>query len=240
MKPSKAQFRLTFTTPILGSSPAAADLVVNHIQPKDLDPTKSKEEVETLPALSPEDLADAAREKSTVFPRDENGLFMWDYQIRGMFKEGIGVLVEFGDVKTVTKWTHKRAVDATLFVNPRRAYFYGPDGNYIKEPAGFNVRPLRATTMQGERICLARSEYLPEGTSLDFEVALFERPDKTKKSNVAAFVAADLSEVLNYGEFKGTGQWRSGGWGRFTWSELKESDYRGLVRVNPVLLPRAA
>lgn len=70
-------------------------------------------------------------------------------------------------------------------------------------------RPLRASTALGERIALANSEVCPEGTSCEFEVLCMVDED-----------AAMLLEWLEYGKYKGIGQWRNSGKGRFTFEVI--------------------
>lgn len=70
-------------------------------------------------------------------------------------------------------------------------------------------RPLRASTPQGERVALARSDTAPAGTRLIFTL---------KVLGDDAVNEATLHEWLSYGEYQGLGQWRSGGYGRFEYA----------------------
>jgi len=174
---------------------------------------KIAEELGTMP---PEEIIDKT---STVFVRDENGLFVWDYQWRGYFKEQVGALIELGDLEKISKWMYKRVVDNTLFIKPRRIYLREPDGAIIQVPHGSLERPLRASTMQGERVALARSEFVRAGTRCEFQIHLLHSTNKN-----SAWGALNLEVVqsaLTMGGLKGTGQWRGGGWGTFTWEEAK-------------------
>ena len=67
-------------------------------------------------------------------------------------------------------------------------------------------RPLRASTPQGERISLASSESIPEGSEIEFTVKCFIDEDTEL-----------VKEWLDYGIFKGISQWRNSGKGRFTY-----------------------
>ena len=67
-------------------------------------------------------------------------------------------------------------------------------------------RPLRASTPQGERIALANSETIPAGATMEFDIKLLS------DTHVPL-----VTECLNYGKYRGTGQWRNSGKGRFTW-----------------------
>jgi hypothetical protein len=66
---------------------------------------------------------------------------------------------------------------------------------------------LRAQTAQGERIALAASESAPAGTTAEFSVVLLDPR-----------LESLIRELLDYGELRGLGQWRSSGKGRFLWA----------------------
>ena len=100
----------------------------------------------------------------------------------------------------------KSKFDNFVFVFPRKISL----GK--KEPDGICERPLRAETMQGPRVSLARSEVVNAGISFDCEIQLFPGCPITDKM---------LRQCLDYGKFKGLGQWRNSGKGRFTWEEIK-------------------
>ena len=65
-------------------------------------------------------------------------------------------------------------------------------------------RPLRGQTAQGERIALATSETVPAGSEVEFTIRCLS--DSHEKA---------VMEWLEYGKFKGLGQWRNAGFGRF-------------------------
>ena len=73
-------------------------------------------------------------------------------------------------------------------------------------------RPLRAQTMQGERVALASSETAPAGSQITFDVIC-----------LSAEHAAVVREWLNYGVLRGLGQWRNSGRGKFVWEELDDN-----------------
>lgn len=148
----------------------------------------------------------------TVFPRDEKGLFFWDYQMRGAFKGFIEMLIELGDCK-ISKWSYKKAVDNFLYITPRKIYLFRADGQYC-QPGDItkNERPLRATTMQGDRIALASSEQLDAGTNWTFEMLLLTGTNT--KTKLAIIDRELIEKCLALTPFHGFGQWRGGGWGR--------------------------
>ena len=170
--------------------------------------------------------ADELMEKSvTVFAR-EGGVkdgrpHLWDYQIRGFFKEVIGALVEFNPMEIkvkgkkykLSKWTYKRIVDNFIFVTPREIPLILPEGVDIGEKVvlgtGECTRPLRADTQRGPRVALATSETVPVGTTFECEI-----------HSIVEELMPLVVECLNYGVHKGMGQWRNSGKGRFTWEEV--------------------
>lgn len=214
MRVEKIKVRLTFTEPTLATSPGNKELLEEFIAKKAPNSEKAAEELAAAPA-------DEQTEKaSTVFPRDTEGyLHCWDYNVRGMLKEKIAMLIETGDLDRLSKWSYKKAVDLFVHANPRRLYFT-KDGSKIKQPDGTLQRPLRATTMQGDRICLARSEYLSPGTQLEFEVEC-HLAEPEKKKTTAVVDVDTVKECLDLLQFVGFSQWRGGGFGKCTWEEVK-------------------
>ena len=187
--------RLTFTDELLGTSSGNPELHREFIASKAPDAAKMEEEVAVLGV-------DAVEEKSmTVFPRLADGTpFLYDYQIRGFFKEICGAMKAISGTKSSKVKAHKKKVDNTIFVEPREIPL---DLHGMR--LGNCQRPLRASTMQGERVALANSEVCPEGTTCEFSVLCMVDDDADK-----------LREWLEYGRFKGIGQWRNSGKGRFT------------------------
>lgn len=195
----KTKVRLTFTDEILGTSSGNPELHREFIASKAPDAQKMEEEVAALGV-------DAVEEKSmTVFPRLADGTpFLYDYQIRGFFKEICGAMKAISGTKSSKIKAHKKKIDNTIFVEPREI----PLDLHGMKMANCQ-RPLRASTAQGERIALANSEVCPEGTSCEFEVLCMVNED-----------AAMLLEWLEYGKYKGIGQWRNSGKGRFTFEVI--------------------
>jgi len=204
---------IRFTEDLLATSSGNPEVHAEFQASRSKDAAKMEEETATLPA---EEVTEKA---STVFHRDEHGLFLWDYQWRGHFKEVIGHMCELGEFAVLSKWTYKRACDGAIFINPRRIYLCR-DGKNLTQPDGTLQRPLRATTMQGDRVALARSEYCKAGTECGFTVTLLESTDKKSPWYEISF---DLIKTcLDFGVMKGTGQWRSGGYGRYEYAIVSE------------------
>jgi hypothetical protein len=212
-KPQMQTLKVSLTTiePMLGSSSANPDLHKEFIAGKAPDADKAEEELRALPV-------ELQLEKAmTVFPRDDKGLFLWDYQVKGFIKEAIGIACETGNTLAgpLTKWTYKRAVDSLIFIEPRRIYMTIMD-EPLKESPDQLTRPLRCDTMQGSRVALATSEQVPTGVNLEFTISWLECDNAKSKLKITEDL---LRWALNYGKLKGLGQWRSGGFGRFEWEE---------------------
>lgn len=210
--------KLTLTTEMLAMSSGNKEILEEFIASKAATATDAQEEIEAT--IDP----DAVDKSSTVFPTDENGIFVWDYQVRGYLKSALKTLIETDAEVTVSKWAAAKAVDKFLFVRPRRIYFQDQSGASIKAPDGVNQRPLRATTLQGERICLARSEFVAVGRVLEFRIiwlgSRVAREGKRKtvgKSDIAVFEETLVRKMLDVGELAGIGRWNGGGFGCFSY-----------------------
>ena len=190
--------KLTFAEPILGTSPANPEIYREFIGSKSPDAATVEQEVSALGA-------DAVAEKAmTVFPRMEDGTpFLYDYQIKGFFKDTCGGLRKVKETKSSGIKAFKKEIDKLIFVEPRTIpiLFDGEMGECC--------RPLRAQTMQGERVSLALSEQIPAGATCEFTVVCL--CDDHEKA---------VREWLDYGRFSGIGQWRNSGKGRFRWEEI--------------------
>lgn len=212
--------KLQFTEPLLGSSPGNKELLEEFIASKAPTLAAAKEELEA--SQVPEEIEKA----TTVFPRDGGGVFLWDYQIRGSFKEAMAVLVELGDISTPGKWQVKKAVDCLLFVSPRKCYLLDEFGKRITHKLPTHQRSLRASTQQGDRVAIASSEELPPGTRVEFNVKLLLANGKGKKGGDSSIKIQEetIEACIAYNAGRGFGQWRSGGFGRFSFKLEKISD----------------
>ena len=190
--------KLTFTEEVLGTANSNPDIHREFIASKAPDAASTEEEVESLGV-------DAVVEKSmTIFPKDENGVpFLYDYQIKGMFKDSAGMLKRVPGSKSSKIKAYKKEIDGLIFVEPRKIPFT------LSGPMGDCQRPLRASTLQGERVALADSETVPAGSSITFDIILLNKD-----------LEPAVREWLDYGSLRGIGQWRNSGKGRFTWEEV--------------------
>lgn len=198
--------RFTFTEEVLGTAAADPEIHAKFIASKADDAPSLEEEVAALGAEAVEE------EKMTVFPRDEDGdPMIWDYQVKGFFKDACGVLRKVSGTACSKVKAYKKEIDGLLFVEPRQIKIVMPEGGEV----GNCQRPLRAQTAQGERIALSSSETVPAGSFIDLEITIL-------KDDLEDMV----QECLAYGKLRGMMQWRNSGKGRFEWWQSGEVDKR--------------
>ena len=155
--------------------------------------------------------ADEVTEKgTTVFPRNDDGEpVIWDYQLKGFMKDACGALRRVPGTLSSKCKAYKKVIDGTIFVKERSVAFQLPEGGEV----GICERPLRADTPQGARVALARSETVPAGTKIRFTLVVMNKSDWPL-----------VQEWLDYGQFRGIGQWRNSGKGRFEWTDGSEPE----------------
>lgn len=197
--------RLTFTDEVLGTAASDPEIHETYIASKAPDAKSLEEEVAAV------GVDEVVEKGKTIFPRDKDGTpVFFDYQIRGFFKEACGALRQDKTKKSSKVKAYKKLVDNQVFVFPDAD---DHTGRMIRiETAGAVgdcQRPLRAQTMQGERVALANSETVPAGSWCEFDVVV---PEQAQLYLV--------QEWLDYGRKKGIGQWRNSGKGTFTWQGL--------------------
>lgn len=204
----KLKVKITFTEELLGTMPNDKEIYENYIATKAPNPEETaKEEVDAVGdvEVDAED-TDVDASKVTVFPRTEDDKpFLYDYQIKGYFKETASFLRKVKETATSNIKAFKKEIDGLIFIAERRIIL-NTNGGEI----GLCQRPLRANTPKGERVSLSCSETVPAGTTAEF--------------TIECMVAEDIElvkEWLDYGKYHGTGQWRNSGKGRFTWEEIQ-------------------
>ena len=190
---------------MLGTANADAKIHEDYIASKAPDAKSREEEVAALGT-------DAVVEKSkTIFPKEDGKPFVYSYQIRGFFKAAAGFLQRCKGEKFAAHTNkikaYKKVIDGCIFVEPRKIMIEMPEGAEI----GDCQRPLRAQTAQGERVALANSESVPEGSRMTFTIEIDNE----------AYTDAVL-EWLAHGSKNGLGQWRNSGKGRFKIVDIKE------------------
>lgn len=192
------KIKLTFTEPTLGTWPANEDIARDFIASKAPDASTIDEEIASLGV-------DAVVEKGkTVFPRKDGSPILYDYQIKGFFKDACGMLARVKTTESSKLKAYKKIIDGLIFVEPRHIPIT------VNGEIGDCQRPLRAQTAQGERVSLANSEEIPAGSTIEFEIKLLD-PSHEKV----------VFEWLDYGMLRGLGQWRNSGKGRFAYEVIE-------------------
>lgn len=195
------KIEIEFTEPLLGTLAADPKLHERYIASLAPDAPSRAEEVA---ALGAEEVNERAL---TVFAYDDDGdPMLWDYQIKGFLKENAGILKkQTGSPLDAKTWrAHKKNIDNQVFLEQRRIKLVMPRGREV----GMLERPLRASTPQGERVALAASEKVPDGTTMRFDLLMFDES-----------LWPGIQAILDFGRFKGIGQWRNAGYGRFEWRQ---------------------
>ncbi len=185
---------LEFTEPLLGTLPGDEKLAEDYVTSKHPDGVQEDER-----ASLPEEI----KKFSSYFARDDKGNpVLWDYQIKGFFKDACSMMRRVAQVDELK--AHKKIIDGLIFVFPRQIPLMLSGDLFFKE------RPLRISTPKGDRTALARSEAAPAGTKIQIEIRLL-KPDLKKY----------VINWLDYGILRGLGQWRNSGMGRFKWHRLQ-------------------
>lgn len=198
--------KITLIEEVLGSSPSNEELLATYIASKAPTDELTSEEIDNIKAQNAED-------RITIFPRQADGTpFIYDYQIKGMLKDSCKALAAAGKAgypggkACAGLKAYKKLIDGLIFVSPREIPY-----NLNGMRMDYCERPLRASTPQGERVSIAKSETVPAGSTIEFEITCLD----PKLEDM-------VRECLDYGKLRGLGQWRNSGKGRYTWEEVKE------------------
>ena len=193
------KIRIELTEEMLGMSPCDTEIYDTFIASNAPDAPSREEEIEQFGVQ-------AVQEKGkTIYPRMEDGTpFFWDYQIKGFFKDTVGMLRRVPGTACSKVKAYKKEIDGLLFIKERRVAIdcAGEIGNC--------QRPLRSDGPNGSIVALASSETIPAGSTITFTIIIM-RDDMREW----------VEECLDYGALRGLGQWRNSGKGRFTWSEVE-------------------
>ena len=194
----KIKVRLTLTEEALGMMPTDKELHETYIASKAPDAMSMSEELELI------SVDEMVEKTMTVFPKLQDGTpFFWDYQIRGFFKDAIGMLRRVKTTKCSKLSSYKKVVDGLLFIDERKIPIH------CSGKMGSCQRPLRAETMQGPKVALAHSETVPAGSWCEFTINLLDES-----------IDGVVIECLDYGKLRGLAQWRTSGKGTFVWEEI--------------------
>ena len=192
--------KLVTTEAMLGTASNNKELHSEFIASKAPDAPTMEEEIAAV------GVDEAIEKGTTVFSRDKNGQpILWDYQIKGFFKDACGVLRKVKGTKSSKIKAYKKEIDGLIFVQERQILVQ------TAEAIGNCQRSLRASTPQGERVGLASSEEIAAGAVLEFSVLVMSDD-----------LVPAVKEWLSYGKLRGLGQWRNSGKGRFLCEILEE------------------
>ena len=220
---------VVFRTEMLGTASLNTELYADFIASKAPDEMDTDDELETISA-------DELTEKGTTgFRRLPDGTpCLVDYMWKGFFKDAAKHLRRETGSRSAKMTAYRQRIDGNLFVFPR---FIPLTWDGMWDETGENgpalpvcVRPLRASTAQGERIALARSEIVPAGATMEFHILTF-----------GGIAEADMREWLTYGMVRGMGSWRNAGYGAFffelaeMFDNEKEDVVRGLADAGKLL-----
>jgi len=137
----------------------------------------------------------------TGFRTDNNGIFVYDYFIKGFLKEAGNILKDSLGVPAL-----RSKIDNLVFVFPRKIYIG-------EKPDGLLERPIRVQTMQGPRVSVVRSDFVNEGTIINCSLKVIGSRVINEKI---------LRSILDYGSLKGLGQFRNGSYGRFNYELISK------------------
>jgi len=185
--------KLTFTEPLLGTVSKNKEIYTDYIASKTPNPTD--DELETVPEID---------EIGTGFHLLDNKPILYDYVIKGFFKDACSMLRRKTGSESIALKAHKKVIDGLIFVFPRQIPI-----NLNGQSLGILERPLRGQTAQGERIALAKSDIAPIGSSIEINIDILAGVSKKL-----------LKEWLDYGKLRGLGQWRNASYGRFIYEML--------------------
>jgi hypothetical protein len=196
----KYNMKAVFTEAMLATSPMDPKVYEQYIASRERkDADERGDEVATLPAGEIEKIG------SSVFHRDETGLFIFDYKLRGFLKAAAEAVTG-----TQGMSAYRSKINKWCFVSPRRIYLEEETGGVVQEPHDSIQRPIRAMTQQGPRTSVKRSECVKPGTFFVAQILILPlgQHEMNKKR---------LEDWLSYGIFSGIGEWRTGSYGRFTY-----------------------
>ena len=195
----KKKVKIRLLSEMLGTVPANKDIYTQYIE------SKKPGEIEDVEVGT---VKENDERGYTVFHQDEKGLFVYDYFIKGFFKNAGNVLKDELKIKNL-----KSKLTDLLFVMPRKIYFKK------KKADGILERSLRAQTQMWPRVTLIKSDFIDSGTELEFELHLVA--GRQGKDGSAELKVDLLEKLLEYGAYQGLGQFRNGGYGRFEVISIK-------------------
>jgi hypothetical protein len=195
--------KITFISPLLATNANDPQIYSEYLASLANDETRAAE-IERL------GLAEVDEKGMTVFLRNPDNPMqpqLKGYTWLGFLKSRSRALAKVDGTQIKGMSAYIKEIDDRIFVSPIFINLDLPEGEAIDTLQ----RPLRAATMQGDRVALAKSETVPEGTTCEVTFRT-ETLDGMKL----------VIECLDYGKIHGTGQWRNAGYGRFTWEKIDQ------------------
>ncbi len=199
---------IVFTREVLGATPQNKEVYAKYIQAKarelNVDEDTLQDEVEMV--------RDLEEKGWTSFLRDQDGkVGEQAYVIKGFFKGACKALRRVKKTRSCGVKVYKKQISELLHVMPDFLVYDLPSG-CNGEDLEVCERALRAWSGKGEIVTLARSDVLPAGTKLSFQIHVF-----------GDVITEDvLREWLDFGAWLGMRQWRNAGYGRFDYVLKKE------------------
>ena len=181
---------------LLGGKPKTEKLIEGWLKSRGREDTLKKEMEEI-------DIVEEEKKAWTGFKRDEKGLYLDSYQIKGMVKEVTKVLKLASQHRGLAG-----LLQSGFFVYPARIYL----GK--KKPDGFIEQTAQVMGPRGPRSTIKRHDYV-EKVKLDFEVRYFDTGILTEKILRLIFEAGQEVGL-------GTDRHQGGEFGRFEVIKLKE------------------
>ena len=202
--------KLEFTTTLLGATPKDPDIYTNFIASKAPDAETAAQEIARV------GVTEAVDSKTSGFLLDDDGSpALKEHVVKGFFQSACKSIRRINGSKQKYESgklsAYKEKIKDLIFIYPRYIPLIPPADADEDQILATLQRPLRAETAQGERIALASSETMPEGTTMEFEIHLMDEQ-----------LEPAVREWLDYGRYKGMGEWRNAGHGRFEWMEITD------------------
>lgn len=192
---TERHYRATFTEGLLATKPNDEEIHKSFVAAKEREASEDEltAEQKALAEL------DSLEKGKTIFHRNEKGEYIiWNYQVKGAIKEAAKALRRDPKSAWASIKAFKSIIDGNVFVEPRQIVLHLPEGAKM----GTCQRPLRAQTMQGERVALASSEEAPAGTTMEFSIL-----------TLMPGLEQALEECWAYARLRFMGAWRNSGKG---------------------------
>jgi hypothetical protein len=146
---------------------------------------------------------DAEEQSSTTFKADSEGLYIEGRQVKAMLKEA-GQRLGFGRAVKGERPSLKQDLHEALHVD-EDAIHLTRDGEPVRQPDGYDVRPIHVVGPAGPRTSIKRCAYV-DGASVTFTVRVL---------NNVALSEEHLVDILAFAQDLGLGADRSQGNGKF-------------------------